>query len=162
METEQIKQMAEANALLKYPVNTNWSSHNGTIDFNESKREAYAQAIIDTYIEPERVNEKLLRQVQRLTTWLRMEGNDDDVKMILEAEEVMNEAEAIQSASQQQENNDGWINVETPPLLYKEVSGYCKNSGFCEIDEEGNFTDKEGYFIGITHYKPLPNTPKEK
>lgn len=46
MKTEEIKQMAEAKALEKYP-----ESSNAFID--KLYREAYAQAIIDTYKEEE-------------------------------------------------------------------------------------------------------------
>lgn len=48
---EQKKQMAEAMALEVYP-----SDHD---QFTMIAREGYAKAIIDTYKEPERVNEKL-------------------------------------------------------------------------------------------------------
>ena len=103
---EEIKQMAEAKALEKYPVNTNWSSHNGTIDFNEDKRQAYVQGIIDTYKEHESVNEKLvdaLKSLERFDCtydgqWLEVGGKfvefDEMIKMISQHQERA----AVQSA----------------------------------------------------------------
>ena len=57
MKTDEIKQMAEAKAMEKYP-----KSSNAFID--KLCRGAYAEAIIDTYKEPERVNEKLVEVVK--------------------------------------------------------------------------------------------------
>lgn len=54
MKTEQIKQMAEAKALYRFP---NRFKEGVQYDFNEESRagyaEGYAQAIIDTYKEEE-------------------------------------------------------------------------------------------------------------
>jgi len=120
------------------------------------------------------VNIELVRQVQRLISWLRMEGNNDDIQMILEAEEVMNRAESLLSDSQnqQQENKEEekWIDVnEANPTPMKSVliamkygSGKVNFAITCMIQEDDgslywNSRDEED----ITHWKELiyPNPP---
>ena len=90
MKTEEIKQMAEAKALEKYPHQL------GGIYWYKLERQIYAQAIIDNYEEQERVNEKLLDALKLILNYYK----DGIISSILEIAE-----EAIQSAQQQEKTN---------------------------------------------------------
>ena len=151
MKTEQIKQMAEAKALEKYP-----KSSNAFID--KLCRGAYAEAIIDNYKEPERVNEKLLEALAMCIE------NTEDWQCKSWTREI---DELILSASQQQENNDGWISVED--------IGALKDNDlvtFARIEDENivcySMTDffknikDQSFSMMYTHYNVLPNPPKKK
>lgn len=104
MKTEQIKQMAEAKALEKMESEFPHYTHNPNVYERTYERgyfEAYAQAIIDNYKEPERVNEKLLEALKGLD---RFDFTSDgkyfrDKGEFVDYEEMM---EAIQSAQQQE------------------------------------------------------------
>jgi len=93
---KEIKKKIEDEAY-QYDNSTPSDSCNEELAFIKGAEYGYSLA-------QQNVNSELLRQVQRLTTWIRMEGNDDDVEMILEAEEVMSRAESLLSASQNQQN----------------------------------------------------------
>ena len=98
MKTEEIKQMAEAKALEKYP-----KSSNAFID--KLCRGAYAEAIIDTYKEPERVNDKLLDLVNEVLKVWNEDGDNGEIQMktpIAWYRVVTRAEEAIQSAQQQE------------------------------------------------------------
>ena len=118
METEQIKQMAEAKALEKYPSNKAFITPETRFE-TRIKRESYAQAIIDNYKEPERVNEKLLEVLKGLyeTTkhWTDQGSSEEKYHF---KEDLTKADQAIQSASRQLEkktcakcDDDGWIRV---------------------------------------------------
>ena len=81
MKTEQIKQMAEAKAMEKYPVKI-IDMDGYRYDQNESSRQIYAQAIIDIYKEQENNDgEKCVHKWKELWS-----GDPDSQSMEFEGE----------------------------------------------------------------------------
>ena len=108
MNQTELKAYAEAKALEKYPEAgiIQWVDANITISrLNKFKQEAYAQAIIDNYKEPERVNEKLVEAVKELIQELDWAYADEDNSIRPAKRKV--EKIIKETASLQLENEDG-------------------------------------------------------
>jgi len=105
MNQTELKAYAEAMALEKYP---NRYKKDIQYDFNEDARDGYAQAIIDNYKEPERVNEKLLETLKEcLSELFLIHSQYGDKQHCRDHSCAITLAEeAIQSASQQQEKEN--------------------------------------------------------
>jgi len=121
MEQTELKAYAEAEALEKYPVLTKGDVHpmfHDKMDLSlNAGRKAYAQAIIDTYEELERVNEELLEALRKFTIL-----NTDHYKDI--AGFIESAREAIQTASLQLENEKSAAVEFTEWLLFSGYESY--------------------------------------
>lgn len=138
------KQQIEDEALRRFPfIKAEHLDTGYPYDINHERRAGFVHGAKFGYNIKESVDEKLLRQVQRLTTWLRMEGNNDDVHMILEADKVTSEAESILSASQNTVSNEG----EKCDCTEEYVCGIC--------------FERKGYAVRDGKLE-LINPPKEK